>query len=130
MMDESVFNLVEHEVVSFEDLATIRFDAARFTFRVVGGGEMVLFAPDSKDGSFGNESSANVLIEVLTGSLTFVFGTKPRVLVPGELLHLSTRSPHTLRANDSTSFLLTFSSPVTIRSQVESKLDLYSYAGI
>ena len=114
-MSESIFKPAECEVISFGPLATVRSDGiTRRTLLTTGGGKIVLLVMDAGQELAEHANPNHALIQVLTGSLNLVLDGKRRVLGPGELLHMPPQLPHALRANSSTSFLLTLLAPVTI----------------
>ncbi|MFA6287081.1 MAG: cupin domain-containing protein [Opitutaceae bacterium] len=113
-MAETIFKPEECEVVSFAPLATIGGSGiTRRTLLATSGGKVVLFSLDAGQEIAEHTNPNHALIQVLTGSLNLVLDGKRRVLGQGELLHMPPQLPHALRANGSTSFLLTLLSPVT-----------------
>ena len=114
-MSESIFKPEACEVISFATLATIRADGiTRRTLLAADGGKVMLFALDAGVELAEHTNPNHAFIQVLTGSLNLVLDGKPRALATGELLHMPPLLPHALRANTSSSFLLTLLTPVTV----------------
>ncbi len=51
-------------------------------------------------------STSRVLVQVIAGRCEFSVGGQPRVLVPGELLHVPPKLPHAVRALDEMTLLV------------------------
>lgn len=56
-------------------------------------------------------SSARVLVQVMSGRCEFTIDGQPRVLTPGELLHLPPKAPHAVRALDELTLLVIQATP-------------------
>lgn len=56
-------------------------------------------------------STAQALIQVLSGSCEFSLNGEPRTLKPGDLLYMPPNTPHAVRAMEAFSMLLTLLSP-------------------
>ncbi|HTJ78296.1 MAG TPA: cupin domain-containing protein [Rariglobus sp.] len=111
-MPDSIFKSDECSVISFATLATIRVDGiTRRVLSASGGGKIVLFAMDGGSTIAEHTNPNHAFIQVLTGSLNLVLAGEPRVLAPGEFLHMPPLLPHEVRANTPSSFLLTLICP-------------------
>lgn len=58
-------------------------------------------------------SSARVLVQVMSGRCEFAIDGQPRVIGPGELLHMPPKAPHAVRALDEMELLVIQATPPT-----------------
>lgn len=56
-------------------------------------------------------SSARVLVQVMRGRCEFTVDGQPRVIGPGELLHMPPKAPHAVRALDEMELLVIQAAP-------------------
>jgi quercetin dioxygenase-like cupin family protein len=85
---------VGHGIVSRTLLATPELRVVLFTF---AAGQSLTE----------HTSTSRAVIQVLSGEGEFVVDGKPRVLKPGDLLHLPPRIPHAVNASSEMTMLLT-----------------------
>jgi quercetin dioxygenase-like cupin family protein len=103
------------ELTHVEDLASlvdVSTDATvSRTVLKAEGVRLVLFSFDAGQELSEHTAAMPVLLQVLDGRLTVASGGRTVELVPGGVVHLPTRAPHTVVALEPTRMLLTMLDP-------------------
>lgn len=103
------------QMSDLEDVASlIRVNEAATVSRTVmkaEGARLVLFAFDAGEELSEHTAAMPVFIQVLEGRLTVTAGSRTVLLTPGGIVHLPTRMPHAIVAEEPTKMLLTMLDP-------------------